>query len=339
MINKRYNELMNILMESVYGIYDRQDEAKASAHWKRGDTPAGDEIIVTSKDKKGNRIKSTVSKAGTKRFKGARKAFPHLARGSSDYRESRQDEAKYESGQSPDVKTDMRNFRSGKGTLTRREAHKLKRGHKKKSQGSPEMRIPASEQTPLQKSIGGNITKETLKYNLMKSRQARKASKFKNESYQNISEGERRKDRVFRAYYKSEPGSEKGEQLLKAYTAAKSKLGRRNNRLVNNVKASRWIDSIDSRAREKVKRERESRQDEVSHISEGERRDRRVFTAYLKTEPGSEKAKQLVKASIAATKKLDRRNNRLVSKVKAAREIDAITRRSQERRDREKEND
>lgn len=116
MVNKRYNELMNILMESVYGIHDRKDEAK------------------------------------------------------------------YESGQSPEVKRDIRNSRSGKGTLTRGEAHKLKRGHKKKPQGSPETRIPASKQTPLQKSIGGNITKETLKYNLMKSRQARKASKFKNES-------------------------------------------------------------------------------------------------------------------------------------------------------------
>lgn len=92
---------------------------------------------------------------------------------------ARKDEAKYESDQSPDVKRDIRNFRSGKGTLTRGEAHRIKRGHKKKSQGSPETRIPASEQTPLQKSIGGNITKETLKYNLMKSRQARKASKFK----------------------------------------------------------------------------------------------------------------------------------------------------------------
>ena len=75
-------------MNYIQRIYDLLTEARASAHWKTGKTPAEDEIIVQSLDKHG--IKKTIpAKAGTKRFTGARTAFPTMARGGSGYRESR----------------------------------------------------------------------------------------------------------------------------------------------------------------------------------------------------------------------------------------------------------
>ena len=77
-----YGDIVNMIRESLL------TEARASAHWKAGATPAQDEIIVQSLDKHG--VKKTIpAKAGTKRFKGARKAFKTMARGGSGYRESR----------------------------------------------------------------------------------------------------------------------------------------------------------------------------------------------------------------------------------------------------------
>jgi len=72
---------------------DITEAGKASAHWKSGNTPDDDEILVgTIKpglDKKDRITKTTVIPAkDEKKFSAARKAFPTLSRGSSSYTEA-----------------------------------------------------------------------------------------------------------------------------------------------------------------------------------------------------------------------------------------------------------
>jgi hypothetical protein len=101
MVNNKYNELMNVLIEAAHNIYLRNDEAKI------------DDLLT------------------------------------------------------PRQKQEARNRRG--------------KPEPKLYSGVPERRIPASKQTPLQKSIGGNLTKAHILHNLSLSKKARKISKY-NES-------------------------------------------------------------------------------------------------------------------------------------------------------------